>query len=90
MTKEELKQHCEKQVECCETWARNNGGKPHGKIYEEHKLILDLINALEQHEVCVKKLQKIEQIVNKWNNDASHSFSDMCKINGIIKQGQKK
>lgn len=47
MTKEELKQHCEKQVECCETWARNNGGKPHGKIYEEHKLILDLINELQ-------------------------------------------
>lgn len=31
------------------------------------------------------KLDKIEQIVNKWNNDASHSFSDMCKINEILK-----
>lgn len=50
----------------------------------------DYIKALEQHEDCVEKLQEIEQIVNKWNNDASHSFSDMCKINGIIKQGQKK
>lgn len=33
-----------------------------------------------------EKLDKIEQIVNEWNNDASHSFSDMCKINGILKE----
>ena len=32
------------------------------------------------------KLKQIEQIVNDWNNDASHSFSDMCKINEIIKR----
>mgnify|MGYP006896658157 FL=1 len=35
---------------------------------------------------CINKLAKIEQIVNEWNNDASHSFSDMCKINVILKQ----
>lgn len=35
---------------------------------------------------CIDKLAKIEQIVNEWNNDASHSFSDMCKINEIIDQ----
>ena len=33
------------------------------------------------------KLEKIEQIVEEWNNDASHSFSDMRKIKGIIKNG---
>lgn len=32
------------------------------------------------------KLEQIEQIVNEWNNDASNSFGDMCKINGILKQ----
>lgn len=32
------------------------------------------------------KLEQIKKIVDDWNNDASHSFSDMCKINGIIKQ----
>jgi hypothetical protein len=40
-------------------------------------------------EVTIKdleKLEKIEQIVKEWNNDASNSFGDMCKINGIIKQ----
>ena len=35
---------------------------------------------------CINKLAKIEQIVNEWNNDASHSFGDMCKINVILKQ----
>lgn len=33
-----------------------------------------------------QKLEKIRQIVNEWNNDASHSFSDMCKINEILKE----
>lgn len=33
-----------------------------------------------------EKLNKIERIVNAWNNDASHSFEDMCKINGILKE----
>ena len=48
MTKEELKQHCEKKVKMCEEWAKGNGREPSGKIYEEHKLILDLITELEQ------------------------------------------
>lgn len=40
-------------------------------------------------EVAIKsmdKLEQIEQIVNTWNNDASNSFGDMCKINGILKE----
>ncbi len=32
------------------------------------------------------KLEQIEKIVDDWNNDASHSFPDMCKINGILKE----
>ena len=32
------------------------------------------------------KLEKIEQIVASWNNDASHSFENMCKINQILKE----
>lgn len=43
MTREELKEHCEKQIENCEMWARCIGEEPHGKIYEEHKLILELL-----------------------------------------------
>lgn len=43
MTREELKAHCERQVEACEVWARYKGEEPHGKVYEEHKLILELL-----------------------------------------------
>lgn len=34
----------------------------------------------------LEKLEKVEQIVNEWNNDASNSFSDMCRINKILKE----
>lgn len=44
MTREELKAHCEKQIEMCEMWAISKGEKPSGKIYEEHKLILELLD----------------------------------------------
>ena len=47
MTEEELRAHCEKQVKMCEEWAKGNGREPSGRIYEEHKLILDLINELQ-------------------------------------------
>ena len=33
-----------------------------------------------------QKLDQIKQIVDEWNNDASHSFEDMCKINKILKE----
>lgn len=46
------------------------------------------IQKLEQQpsDDCVEKLEQIEQIAARWNNDASHSFEDMCKINGILKE----
>lgn len=43
MTREELKAHCLKQIEGCEMWARLKGEEPRGKVYEEHKLILELL-----------------------------------------------
>ena len=43
MTREELKRHCLKLIESCERWARLSGQEPYGKIYEEHKLILELL-----------------------------------------------
>ena len=61
------------------------------KTYREYA-----IEHLKQGNLCkgyvdyilgeIAKLKQIEQIVNDWNNDASHSFSDMCKINEIIKR----
>lgn len=43
MTREELKEHCEKQIEMCEMWATAKGEEPSGNVYEEHKLILELL-----------------------------------------------
>lgn len=33
-----------------------------------------------------EKLERIEQIVARWNSDASHSFSDMCKIKEVLNE----
>ena len=45
MDREELKAHCERQIEECEKWAKLSGKEPGGKIYEEHKLILELLQS---------------------------------------------
>lgn len=44
MTREELKAHCIEQIEMCEVSAKCKGEKPSGKLYEEHKLILELLD----------------------------------------------
>ena len=59
MTREELKEHCEKQIEMCELWAIGRGEEPSGKIYEEHKLILEL---LEQEPILDKIRAEIEEV----------------------------
>ncbi len=43
MTREELREHCKKQIRACVMRARRQGEKPSGKVYEEHKLILELL-----------------------------------------------
>jgi hypothetical protein len=43
MTREALKAHCLNQIEMCKTWAIGKGEEPSGTIYEEHKLILELL-----------------------------------------------
>ena len=58
MTREELKEHCKRLTENCEIWATLKGEKPHGKIYEEHKLILEL---LEQKPVLDKLRAEIAE-----------------------------
>lgn len=40
---------------------------------------------VEIEECKIEKFEKIEQIINEWNNDASHSFEDMCKINMTLR-----
>jgi len=80
MTREELKRHCLKQIEDCEMWARLKGEEPHGKIYEEHKLILEL---LEQESV----IDKIKSIVTEWKNDTwtdNLSYECMIKVAELV------
>ena len=45
-----------------------------------------MADKLELIKLELMKLEQIKQIVNEWNNDASHSFEDMCKINKIFKE----
>lgn len=43
MTREELKEHCLKEIKMCEIWTRLKGEETHRKLYEEHNLILELL-----------------------------------------------
>lgn len=76
MTKEELKKHCEKQIENCEMWAKYKREEPHGKVYEEHKLILELLEQetvskeVYDHEYFLRKelevkIDKLERQLDK-------------------------
>ena len=40
---------------------------------------------MEECDSMQYKLESIANIVNEWNEDASKSFGDMCKIKGILK-----
>ena len=55
------------------------------KAYDEYIQDNSYQGKLEKENKRLKaKLDRIKQIVNEWNNDASNSFSDMCKINMIL------
>ena len=90
MTKEELKQHCEKQVEACEMWAENRGQEPSGKVYEEHKLILELLEENEDFQKYIdtanhtnsQLIQLIER--HKMNKDTSDDCVSRAKALSAI------
>lgn len=45
MTREELKYHCETEIAKCELWLHNDNEKlNNSKIYQEHKLVLELLH----------------------------------------------
>lgn len=80
MTIQELKAHCEKQVEMCEFWAIGKGEKPSGKVYEEHKLILELIEQEPYiNKSCIssgvcehdknKAMDKVRAEIMNWQTD---------------------
>ena len=97
MTREELKEHCEKQIEQCKLWANYIGEEPHGKIYEEHKLILELLEqepfinkpCIAQsicHEDKIKVLDKIIAEISEWywQADKKRLAKDPCVVDAMI------
>lgn len=76
MTREELKKHCKKQIECCEMWAIAKGEEPSGKIYEEHKLILELLEQ-DPCDDAVSRRAVIDEIFESrknFNNEFDQGF----------------
>lgn len=62
----------------------------HSEVCEECKFYPNCDHMTQDYmtEVTIRdleKLDKIEEIVNAWNNNASHTFRDMCNINEILK-----
>lgn len=78
MTREELKRHCEKQIEDCEMWAKHKGEEPHGKVYEEHKLILELLKQ-EPCENCISR-QAVKDILDARGVKAIMTFEHFKEL----------
>lgn len=67
MTREQLKEHCERQIKECERYAQARGEKPSGKIYEEHMLILELLKPVPC-EYCVARKEFVEDVLDTLRN----------------------
>ena len=68
MTRKELKEHCEKQIEMCEIWAISRGEEPGGKIYEEHKMILELLEQKTWIPVSERLPEEYGEYLITWKN----------------------
>ena len=66
MTKNELRFHCESQIAQGEKWAEWK----HSKTYEEHKLILEL---LDENKLLVETLNECSRKRGKWINKSHTS-----------------
>ena len=84
MTREELKAHCEKQIEMCEMQAFAKGEKPSGKIYEEHMLILEL---LEQKPHCIAAVTLNEEKMRELCHKAAQELFE--RIDEALKNREK-
>ena len=94
MTREELKAHCQRQIENCEMWARYKEEAPHGKVYEEHKLILELLEQetvskeVYDHEYFLRKeLEfKIDKLQRQLEEQAVKAEPILDKIRAEIEE----
>ena len=77
MTKEELRKHCEKEIRICEFWAHGRKEElNNNKIYQEHKLILEL---LEQEPILDKirtEIEALEEGITSYHNDRPWIYKD--------------
>lgn len=99
MTREELKKHCEKQIEMCEMRAISKGKKPSGNIYEEHKLILELLEqqpcedvidraeAMTEIMMFAKNVKSDEEDIYIKVSDAVQLLRDLPSVTAQSKKG---
>lgn len=81
MTREELKNHCLRTVQRCEEQAEWNREAPHSKVYQEHKLVLEL---LEQEDTLGKIKAEIDELPRTYpyvnHFDSYVKLEDLNKI----------
>ena len=87
MTREELKEYCEKKVEICERLATINGEKPSGKIYGGYKLVLELLeNEKFMNKPCISS-EVCEHDKNKALDKIKEEI-EQSKINSNIRDAE--
>jgi len=86
MTREELKEHCIKQIEQCKMWAIHRGEEPSGKVYEEHKLILELLEQEPCEDDGVDH-EKIRKVFAKESDIKKADIADM--VTKVIMQAEE-
>lgn len=92
MTREELKEHCKNQIKMCDIWAIRKSEEPHGKIYEEHKLILKLLEREPRWIPVSERLPNHDEYIK--NNglfnvsDGNRSYSEWFDIYDKQKFGE--
>lgn len=85
MTREELKEHCERTVKNCERWAKHRGEEPNGSIYEEHKLILELLEQepFQKDEVILTKKEYGELVSSESENGYAQGYDNALEENSL-------
>lgn len=87
MTREELRNHCIRTVELCELFAIDKGEKPKGKVYEEHKLILDILDT-EPCEDCISREQARELMYSKQDALTEYDLDSLPSVTPARKRGK--
>lgn len=87
MTREELKQHCLKQIAYCEEMTRLGSRfvmlpSTHSKSYEEHKLVLELLEHEPRWIPVSKRLPKVADCYTVTRQIGDVLIVDACYFDG--------